>query len=673
MTTDPAHRRLESTGEPWDEIDQLVEELARLGAGELSPAEFYASLLDRIVPVLAAVGGAVWAENPEAGLCIQYQANLPAGQLAGALDGERRHARLVQQVLEAGTARVVPPRSGPADDDRASNPTDFVLVLCPWRFEEHAAGVVELFQRPGTSPSAQRGYVEFLTVVCDVVADFHRNLQLRSFRQRMERFGRFEQFVRRIHTSLDLRTTAYHIANEGWPLIGCDRLSVAVARGSKYRLLAVSGVDDVNRRANAVRHLERLCRAVTVVGEPLWHPEQAGSLPSQIQQPLEDYLDVAHVRALAVIPLETADAEPDRERFESKMIGALVVEKFHGAFDDPLRETVSSVQGHCCAAIGNALEFQSVPLVRLLHALGKTRWLVEAKQLPKTVFALLALAAVVTALAIVPGDFEIEAPGALQPMVRRELFAPADGIVSDVKVKHGAQVDRGQILVEIRRPELDFEFKRLLGELQTARKGLRAVEAERLQNPRQNEEQRRRHGQLTAEEEELRERIASLQKQYAILENQQAELTIRSPVAGKVLTWDLTQLLEARPVSRGQTLMTVADLKGPWVLELRVPDNRVAHVLSAQRDIGTDLNVSYVLATSPGAKLGGTLQRIAVRTEVDESEEAFVPAKVNIDRDEIPELIPGATVVAKIHCGRRPIGYVWLYRLIEAIQMWILF
>jgi len=80
-----------------------------------------------------------------------------------------------------------------------------------------------------------------------------------------------------------------------------------------------------------------------------------------------------------------------------------------------------------------------------------------------------------------------------------------------------------------------------------------------------------------------------------------------------------------------------------------------------------------VLATAPDVKLDGKLRRVGTRTEIGPSQQAFVAAIVDVDRDELPERVPGATVVAKIRCGRRPIGYVWLHDLIDAAQLWFLF
>jgi hypothetical protein len=144
-------------------------------------------------------------------------------------------------------------------------------------------------------------------------------------------------------------------------------------------------------------------------------------------------------------------------------------------------------------------------------------------------------------------------------------------------------------------------------------------------------------------------------------------------MAGEVLTWNPQSLLEARPIARGQILLTIGDLAGPWHLELRVPDRRVAHVLAAQRQAGGALPVSFLLASDPARTHHGQLARLGLRTEIDEREGAFVHATVDFEPLEIPQPVPGAGVTAKIHCGRRALGYVWFHDLLDAIRRWLFF
>ena len=119
--------------------------------------------------------------------------------------------------------------------------------------------------------------------------------------------------------------------------------------------------------------------------------------------------------------------------------------------------------------------------------------------------------------------------------------------------------------------------------------------------------------------------------------------------------------------------MQVADLKGPWVLEIEVPDERVGYVLDARQDQGPDLDVSFMLATEPGAVYRGTVGKIAMATQVRPPEKANVLVTVQIDKETIPRLRPGATAISQIRCGRRSLGFVWFHSVWETIQKKVLF
>ena len=60
MSHDSSSAALHTADATLHAIDELMLEIARLSRSELTPREFYAELLDRAVPALAAVGGVVW-------------------------------------------------------------------------------------------------------------------------------------------------------------------------------------------------------------------------------------------------------------------------------------------------------------------------------------------------------------------------------------------------------------------------------------------------------------------------------------------------------------------------------------------------------------------------------------------------------------------------------------
>jgi multidrug efflux pump subunit AcrA (membrane-fusion protein) len=338
------------------------------------------------------------------------------------------------------------------------------------------------------------------------------------------------------------------------------------------------------------------------------------------------------------------------------------------------RKRIELAARHSAMALAIAQATEQLPLIRLSRTLGRIKWLAEARQLPATLWGIAVVAAIVLALVFLPADFEVAADGVLQPVHRREIFSPVDGVVDAVLVEHQDEVVAGQPLLRLRSPALDFERARLEGELQTAQKRLAAIQAARFDQDSVQNGSSHRHLQLTAEEEELKLKLNSLRQQEQLLAAQREELVIRAPIAGQVLTWDVAGLLTARPVERGQLLLSLGDVAGRWQLELKVPDQQVGYVLAAHRqhDPEMSLPVSFLRVTEPGAVYEGQVERIALRSQVDENGETVVRVTVRFD-ELLDNPQPGGGVIGRIHCGRRSLGFVLLHDAWNNIQRRVLF
>ena len=363
-----------------------------------------------------------------------------------------------------------------------------------------------------------------------------------------------------------------------------------------------------------------------------------------------------------------------------------------------------------------------------------------------------------------------------------------DSRIEDLKVKHSDQVEADQLLVQLRSTKLENDADIVEGELRTTQEAIFSKQRDLQDDSKLRVEERNR---LRGEMAELNQKLLSLKKTLALCKINQAELAIKSPINGQVVTWDLqNRLPNARPVQRGQILMRVADPSGPWQLELHMPENRMGHVAEAQKEIydksreklrglikeqlrakspdapedeinaavekelakvpddqlrdkqiallneqfhgqlsgivkdvpdgelkdklagvlkeesydqaraklkeampevtdadlsarlaalpseepeDDQLQVSYILATEPGKTRYGTVKEIQHSAEVRGDEGNTVLIKVAINKEELPDLRPGATVTAKVYCGRRPLGYVLLDDLISFIQTRIIF
>ena len=86
-----------------------------------------------------------------------------------------------------------------------------------------------------------------------------------------------------------------------------------------------------------------------------------------------------------------------------------------------------------------------------------------------------------------------------------------------------------------------------------------------------------------------------------------------------------------------------------------------------------DVVVEFILATEPGVTYQGRIKEIHRRAELAGADGNAVLVKVAVNRDELEQLHPGASVVAKFHCGQRPLGYVLFRDVVEFAQRSVLF
>ncbi|HVX12209.1 MAG TPA: HlyD family efflux transporter periplasmic adaptor subunit [Pirellulales bacterium] len=644
------------------QIRGLVVEIAQLAKQQVDAREFYGAFLDRVVSALAAAGGAVWTLGDAGALELQYQINFRETRLADNQQNLQRHGMLLQKTMTSGEGALVTPHSGEGEGNQPANPTDFLLILGPVKVDQEPKGIVEVFQRPGAPPNTQRGYLKFLMQMCELASDYLKNRQLRHFTDRQTLWNQLENFSRVAHTSLDPRETAYTVANEGRRLIECDRVSVAIRRGRNCTVEAVSGQDTFDKRSNVIALLNRLSTAVVAAGEPLWYAGDTSDLAPQVEEAVQAYVDESHSKHVAVLPLKRPEADKsDEEADEPETIGALIVEQIEDARPrEGMVQRVNVVCEHSSLALANALEHDSLFLMPVWRTLGKAKWVVAARTLPKTISISIAVLVVLIGMFVIPVDFSLTSEGKLQPVDRREVFAAVDGTIDQILVRHGEHVKKGQVLLEMKSTDLEVAIEDVTGKLNQAIEALQAAKyTGNARGGSRNDDQDARNA--ASRISEYQEQVKSYKFQLDLLREKKEKLKVTSPINGVVTTWDFERELLSRPVKPGDALLTVADESSDWELELDVPEDRMGHITLAQKEHGPQLPVTYHLATEPGSNYEGEVTDVHESAEVQGEDGSIVLVKVKIDKEQHADLLrPGANVKARIYCGRSSIGY-WLF------------
>ncbi len=688
------------------EIQAILQQIGDLSRSDVTPDRYYEEFLKRVVSALAAVGGAVWTVSETGVLQLAYQINLRETGLVENPIAQEQHGRLLQRVLVSAAdgdretdGDIVAPHSGfssdgsivgaDADEHAPANATDYLLVLAPMHNDQGAQGVVEIFQRPGARQQVQQGYLRFLRQTCELAGDYLRSRRLSLLADKQSLWEQLESFTRTAHEELDVRKASYTIANEGRRLIGADRVTVAVGRGSRPRIEAISGQDTFDRRSNTTSLLQKLARAVTKTSEDVWYTGDTSDFAPQVEKAIDAYVDESQTKAMAILPLidRRGEAEADaiagtgeelsHDNRAGEVLGALIVEQMvDSTLAEGFEQRVDVVRSHSTTAIANAMEHEGIFLMPLWKALGKAMWIFRGRTLPKTIFIGGSIIGLALAAIFVQKDFMIEGDGKLRPINQRNVFASTDGQVREVFVEHEQQVKAGDTLVELESIDLDKELNATRGQLDELLTEKRTLLTDTFENTLTASEKQQKEGRLAR----IQKQLQTVQKELELLDKKQDLLTVTSPIDGQVITWQVKQQLHDRPVSLGSVLMEIADPSGEWIVEVTMPERRLGHVSEALRDAeeGT-LDVTFFLATTTEKTFTGKLTQanVASSAEVRGDEGNTVLLRVTFDQDEFRKAIAnpkvGAEVRAKVACGRSSIAYAYLHDLVDFIRSKILF
>lgn len=660
------------------QILALAREIELLAGARLPEDFFFAEYLKRVIVALGAEAAAVWLIDPKQGIALrQHMQRVPIGVFENP-QALPRYNTLLAQTLQSGGVKVY----GTGDPKLAEMPTPHVLILGALERGGKPAGVLQIFQRADAPTEARAGYLQFIEQMCGYVTQYFRALEQPAGGGSTVELKELESLTAELHASLDISRIASAAANDGSKFLGCDRVSMVEWYGGKPVVRAISGQDAVNPRANLVRLLSQLVGQVIATGERFQFSGKAEGLPPQIEEPLAEYLHVSRSRQLTIAPLappENRDVDepaPDEVKPGTvapvkRPLGALVAEQ---VTDGKLRPDFASRLDLLCEqtslALANSREYHAIFLMPVWRFLGKrTSWL-KGRRLAQVAAALAALALLTVALIIIPWEYRVEGKGRLMPVVRRGVFAPWDGEVAAIEAASGEHVGQGQMLVRLHNEELHARV--LAAQTEASEKSQKRLalhgeltEGERNLTPEQTVRLRGQIAQAQIEAEGALKRLA-------VLNDLEKSLNLQSPLSGVVATFQVTELLSNRPVKRGDLLLEVMDETGPWRLELEIPEHRAGHVFEGQQKLGkAQLPVDFILATATETTHHATLEASATRSIASDEGGTVVEMFAALDSSDLPQRRIGAEVIAKIHCGKRSLGYVLFGDVIEFLRKYL--
>lgn len=479
--------------------------------------------------------------------------------------------------------------------------------------------------------------------IAEICADLHRRESLSELRQAVDRRQMIDPFVASLYACRDPHSLSDILATDGAALLGCRRISVCerMANGD-WRLVASTSVNQPNARADAV---QAICRMISDAERTASSGPPSGPGPGS---------GLVAARDAGAISTWVCSLNPagDWERAEYAALFEW------DASQSPDRTSLAAIRLHAAQAL-QSIEQTTGSVwkitTRLLAGYRRSRLMTVAG----------GLLLVVAFLLLWPMELTIEGNGVLEPSRRKYLWAADEGIVTEVPVVDGQEVESNTELIRIRNEELQLQLETILGDLATARARLAAIEALRVGR------ESSRDPQLLSEQSEVSARIQSLEEQSRILDQRIQTLTVVSPLKGRFFGASLKERFLGRPVVRGQYFGEVADLSEAWEIRLQVRESDVRHLLDAVKSEGDQQSypeVTFALATQPEVFSTIRITQISPTTKLDSY--GNLTTEVTARLTELPADVnrPGTGVLGRIHCGKRSAGYVCFRRMIDYVS-----
>lgn len=418
----------------------------------------------------------------------------------------------------------------------------------------------------------------------------------------------------------DLRSACLALVSGLQGHLKCQRAAVAlrIAGKGRCRLQAISGVSqfDLNSRT--------ACAMESAMDEAILRNDLTTWSDADVSR---DPAALAHQRLVALENVRATVSTPLHNQL-GEVIGALVL--LDDSDDLPVRagRFLGASEPSISRSMGIALRLEGTRLTRLGRKIcsGFRSW--RAAVFLSTTLALAAAMAI-------PIPYRLHCECQIEPIIRRFIATPFEGVLEKSLVKPGDRVNEGDLLA--RMDGRETRWKRA------------SVAADQSQAIKKRDAAQAVHDYAEMQIASLE--VERLELELRLLDYRAENLEIRSPLKGVVVAGDLERA-EGAPLTVGQTLFEIAPLEH-MVVEVAIPDEDVSFVRNGQ------LMVVH-LDAFPSVPWQTELTRVQPRSEIRDAKNVFV-AEAQLQNDD-GRLSPGMKGRANLETVTKPLGWILFHK-----------
>jgi hypothetical protein len=650
------------------EMDQLLAEMVRISG-----------------QALKAGGAGVWvaenADRPELVLehnLAQLQLMASGAGGGGAIPGIKI---AIRRCAREAKPLIVPAFFVDAETvDTPVNPSPFELLFVPMKLHGKVAMVLMMAvpPPPANDPGVHRTLLNFLIRMAGSVEQSLTDRHLTLLEKDRGTSSKLVRFTDRVHKHLFLGQVAVDIANLTRDALEADRVTVELYPRTHKKVMAVSNVDEPNKRAHVFQVQRLLFDYVRDHQAPVVLDREAvQQLVSDpvLQDAAAAYFASTDFDAFLISPIKADDPA-------SPVLGVMLVEYASTEKAQSGNALLGEVCRLCAGSVANAIEVESTPLVKWFHT---ARGVLKNPSTTKRKMGLIVAGVLIIGIAIVsviPFDFSIKADCQIRPSAQLSIVAPMEERIVDVPVRAGEHVytkAQRAALGDAVKPLARFDATDLVAQRAEAIGKLQELQVE-LKEAEKGE----KNGNMS-KIGEAKGQLTQVQQQIDFLNHQIEDCTVYSPIEGTVLTENVEQKRWSTP-KKSEPLMEVASFSD-WELVVDIPESEVATVRGAlekaSRTAASDgradagIEVEYILYPWPDQRY--SIHAKGVGTLLPASQQSknanVFRLQVKLDPKSLPPGIAmsGFTGRAKIHVGRKPLATQWTRGAMRLLKMTLFF
>ena len=429
-----------------------------------------------------------------------------------------------------------------------------------------------------------------------------------------------DSLLNRLVREPDLETAAQKLVEDLATRFDLQQVLIGFRdRGGQTRLLTISNVTDFSRKSPLVLAAEEVIQEAMIRNQPT--SAHAGEATDSLTSGAQELTRICNQSAIASGPIGREQVEP---------WGAWTAVSNRHFTPDHVQEIQDYI-----ATFAACLElFDRARGGRLSNAYRRCRDNLRTKR------GLVAFCGLIVLTMLIPVPYTVRCDSEIQPVTRRFVPVPYDGVLKEVLAEPGDEVQTGQVLAKMDRREIELE--------------LATLDAEYVQASKQHDSDLA--SQDTAASQVARLEMQSLRAKMELLKGRLDRLDIKSPIDGVVIGGDPQKKVGAR-LARGDSLFETGPLSR-MVVEVYVPDDEIRRIHVGQ-------SVRLKLDAYPNRTWPGTLQRVRPSAEIRDQENVFVAEFEVENPDHI--LRPGMHGRARVRTRIHPLGWNLFHKAWEQL------